>query len=70
MADEWLTIQQAVTMSGYHPEHLRELLRDGKIKGQKFGIVWQVSRASLITYVKAANKSEDKRRGGRSIETT
>ena len=70
MADDWLTIEQAVTISKYHAEHLRELMREGKIKGQKFGIVWQVSRRSLLAYIAAANKSNDRRRGGRSIETT
>jgi len=61
--DLWLTIAQAVELSGYHAEHLRELVRDGKIVGQKFGIVWQVSKASLLSYLKAAKRSEDKRRG-------
>jgi excisionase family DNA binding protein len=59
----WLTIAEAVELSGYHPEHLRELVRDGKIAGQKFGIVWQVSKASLLAYLKAAKRSEDRRRG-------
>lgn len=63
MPQDWLTISQAVELSGYHPEHLRELMRDGKIAGQKFGIVWQISRESLLKYLKAARKSGDKRRG-------
>ena len=63
MTDEWLTVSQAAELSGYHPEYLRELIRNGKIAGQKFGIVWQVSRRSLLAYCKAADKSDDGRWG-------
>jgi excisionase family DNA binding protein len=63
--DEWLTTKDAADLSGYHPERLRELVREGKIQGQKFGIVWQVNRASLLAYLRAARTSEDKRHGPR-----
>ncbi len=63
---EWITTQEAARVSGYHPDHLRELIREGKIKAQKFGIVWQVDRASLLAYIRNAEKSEDKRRGAKS----
>ena len=68
--DEWLTVQQAAELSGYHPEHLRELVREGKIAAQKFGIVWQVSKRSLSAYLKAAEKSTDRRRGPKSESET
>lgn len=70
MAEDWLTVQDAAKFSGFHPESIRELVRDGKIKAQKFGIVWQVSRRSLENYVKAAEKSDDKRRGAKSRKRT
>lgn len=60
---EWITTAEAVTLSGYHPVYLRELIRAGKIKGQKFGIVWQISKQSLLAYLKQAAASSDKRRG-------
>lgn len=63
MSDDWLTTKEATEISGYHPVYLRELIRDGKIVGQKFGIVWQVSKQSLTAYLAEAQKSEDKRRG-------
>ena len=50
MADEWITTEEACHLSGYHPERIRELLREGKIEGKKFGPVWQVNRASLLSY--------------------
>jgi len=61
--DEWLTVAEAVRLSGYHPWHLRELLRTGRIEARKFGPIWQVSRASLLTYLQASRESKDRRRG-------
>lgn len=60
---EWITTREAAKLSGYHPVYLRELIRDGRIRGQKFGIVWQVNRQSLLAYLQEAEKSTDKRRG-------
>ena len=65
MAEDWITTAEAARLSRYHPEHLRELIRNGAIKAQKWGRDWQVSRASLIAYMREADKSTDKRRGPR-----
>jgi hypothetical protein len=59
--DEWITTAEAVILSGYHIEHLRELARDGKIKAQKWGREWQVSRVSLLAYIRKAEKLGAKR---------
>jgi excisionase family DNA binding protein len=64
MAETWITTKQAAELSGYHPVHLLRLVRAGSIKARKFGIVWQVDRASLQAYIRAAEKSGDRRRGG------
>jgi len=63
MEEEWITTQDAVALSGYHPDHLRRLIRSENIQARKFGIVWQVNRQSLIKYLKEAQDSTDKRRG-------
>ena len=63
VAEDWITTTEAAELTGYHPEYLRELIRTGKITGRKFGIVWQVSKQSLLTYLKAAERSNDKRQG-------
>lgn len=63
MTDDWITTREAVELSGYHPDHLRRLIRAGDIEARKFGIVWQVSRQSLLSYLKDAQGSTDKRRG-------
>ncbi len=54
--DEWLTVNEAAKLSGYHPEHIRRLVRQGAITAKKFSIVWMVSRDSLLTYMKSKEK--------------
>lgn len=61
--DEWLTTEQAAELSGYHPEHLRRLLKSGDIEGRKVSIVWLIKRRSLLDYIASAKQSGDKRRG-------
>jgi excisionase family DNA binding protein len=63
MIEDWITTRDAAEISGYHPDHLRRLIRAGEVKARKFGNVWQVSEQSLVTYLEAANQSNDKRRG-------
>ena len=50
MPEEWLTVTDAAKLIGYHPDHLRVLIRAGKVEARKFGPVWQVSRASLLAF--------------------
>ncbi|MBI5031896.1 MAG: helix-turn-helix domain-containing protein [Chloroflexi bacterium] len=61
MVDDWITTQEASKISGYHPESIRALIRQGRIKGRKFLIVWQVSRSSLLAYLREQAKRGDKR---------
>ena len=63
MIDEWMTTREAAQLSGYHAEYLRTLIRDGRIEARKFGIVWQVSRPSLLEYMRQAESSDDRRHG-------
>ncbi|MCB8944546.1 MAG: helix-turn-helix domain-containing protein [Ardenticatenaceae bacterium] len=63
MVEDWITTAEAAAISGYHPVYLRELIRDGKIRGRKWGAAWQVSRESLLAYLHEATSAEDKRRG-------
>lgn len=59
--NDWLTVQEATKLSGYNADHLRELIRDGKITARKFSIVWMVSRTSLLEYVKRVQAAGKKR---------
>jgi excisionase family DNA binding protein len=58
---DWLTVSEAAKLSGYHPERIRELIRDNKIVAQKFSIVWQVNRESLQAYLSKMQKIGKKR---------
>jgi excisionase family DNA binding protein len=66
--DEWLTIQQAAQLSGYHPEYLRIIVRAGKLVAHKFGSVWAISRKSLLSYLQVAEKSDDRRQGPKVVK--
>ena len=58
---EWLTVSDAAKISGYHPERIRELIRDNKIIAHKFSIVWQVDRKSLLAYLTRMHELGEKR---------
>lgn len=53
---DWVgwTIQEASEETGYNPEHLRRLIRQGKIDGAKVGTFWLVRMDSLRDYLKKA----------------
>ncbi len=61
MAEDWITTQQAAELTGYTLVHIRRLVETGKVKGQRFGRAWQVSRSSLLAYVKQVEKLGEKR---------
>lgn len=61
MAQDWITMAEAVAISRYHPKHVGRLIRAGKIKAQKWGRDWQISRTSLMAYLRQAEKQGAKR---------
>lgn len=65
--DDWITTQEAAALSGYHPDHLRRLIRAGDIEGRKVSIVWLIKRRSLLDYIAQAEQSGDKRRGPKPL---
>lgn len=62
---EWISVTEAAEITGYHAEYVRELIRLGHIKARKVVIVWQIDRASLLSYQEKAEKSGDRRRGAK-----
>ncbi|MCA9935610.1 MAG: helix-turn-helix domain-containing protein [Ardenticatenaceae bacterium] len=62
---EWITTAEAAELSGYHVERIRELLRESKVAGRKFGPIWQVNRTSLFEYLHYI-ESQGARRGPKS----
>lgn len=62
MTDEWLSVNEAAALSGYHPQHVRELARNGRVSARRFGrLVWQIERASLDAYVAEMRQRGEKR---------
>ena len=61
--DDWITTQEAAEISGYHPDHLRRLIRAGALRAKKLSFLWLVHRQSMLDYIAAAEQSDDKRRG-------
>ncbi len=60
-ANEWLSVGEAADLAGYHREHVRELLRAGRVRGRKFaGVIWQVDRDSLLEYVESQRRRGEK----------
>lgn len=57
----WLTLKEAATLAHYNLDHLRELLREGKVKGRKVVTVWLVSRSSLERYLREQSERGEKR---------
>jgi len=59
--DEWLTTYEAASLSGYNPDYIRQLIRNKKVTGRKWGLSWQVNRRSLLDYQSQTEKLGDKR---------
>lgn len=42
-----LTVPEAAELLNYHPDHLGRLLRAGKVKGERVGGRWLISRQEV-----------------------
>ena len=67
--DEWIDTNEAHLISGYSIQHLRYLLRESKIAGQKKPGGYWINKASLETYIASAKESSDKRLGPQKEST-
>lgn len=59
---EFVTVREASRISGYSVDHLRFLLRGGKIDGQRFGLGWKIEKNSLLAYVAKQGKESEYQR--------
>ena len=53
---DYITSEDASESSGYHVNYIRRLLRQGKIKGRKFGNVWFIERVSFQEYLELVDQ--------------
>jgi excisionase family DNA binding protein len=58
METTWITVKDAAQRAGFGVEYIRELVRDNKIVGQKFGWQWMVSKESLDQYLQSRKDQE------------
>ncbi len=63
---EYITTEEASQLSGYNVEYIRQLIRSGKISADKRGRDWWVDQNAFLSYLRLAEKSEDKRYGSKS----
>jgi excisionase family DNA binding protein len=68
MAQDWITTAEAARLAGYHVEHIRGLARRGAIKAQKWARDWQISKSSLLAYIRKVGKL-GKKRGPKVADT-
>ena len=50
--NEFITTEEAAEKLKYHVEHVRRMMREGSIAGQKIGRTWLVRRTALDVYMK------------------
>ena len=48
---EWITTKEAADISGYNVNHVRRLMRQGRIEGSFRGVMWWVDGESLRAYL-------------------
>jgi len=62
---DYMTTQEAAEKLGYHVDHVRRMLREGDLKGQKVGNMWFVFEPSVKEYIEnnAGLEKFDPRRG-------
>ena len=53
---ELITVSEASKLSGYTPQHVRLLIRQGLINGRRSGGIWLVEASSLRNYINNAPK--------------
>jgi excisionase family DNA binding protein len=64
MAD-WISVSEAAEITGYHPEHLRRLIRQGKLQAVRKGTMFWLDRSELSNFMQEAQESRtvDQRHG-------
>ena len=59
--DKWLTVKEAAGVTAYHPEHVRQLTRDGVIVSRKVSASILISLDSLLKYKASMDELGSKR---------
>jgi hypothetical protein len=49
--EDFITLKEAGSISGYHPDYIGALIRSNKVKGKKIGKNWYVSKKEVQEYL-------------------
>ena len=62
---DYLTVEETAHFLGYHPEYVREMVRQGKLRADKKAGVWLLYREAVEKYREAVRgkSKHDPRRG-------
>jgi len=58
---DWISVEEAAEISGYHPNYIRKLIRNGQIEADKKGPMWWIDKVSLKAYVDKMKELGDQR---------
>lgn len=58
--ERYLTVEEVAEQLKYHPETVREMLRNHLLPGRKVGREWRVSQLALDEFIRGVEKEEDK----------
>jgi len=58
-----ISVKGTAFHSGYNVQHLRCLIRNGRLTGMKLGQTWLIDKRTLEAYLENANHTKDKRFG-------
>jgi hypothetical protein len=53
-SDAFITLREAGQKSGYHPDYLSSLIRQGKLQGRKLGKTWVTTDAEVRRFLNGA----------------
>lgn len=57
-----LEVHHVARKLGYGPDHVRQLIRDGKLRGIRFGRRWRIDPSDLKAYIDRHRTQEPDRR--------
>lgn len=65
MPIDWISTAEAAHESGYHPEYIRKLIREGKIKASRKGFMFWIDHESLREFLAESHRARksDRRHG-------
>jgi len=62
-----VVIRDAVELSGYSPDYLRRLAREGTLPAQRVGRTWLFDRAALVEYKAAMDALGTAKHGRKEV---